>query len=548
LVAAAITALGCQGTVTNSTSVAPDDDAGLGAEPPVNPRDAAPTRDGRDAVAAAADARSREAGAADARSPDTTAAADAAEDGADAGDGERAPYARGLQIGLVEIAQAVFIAIGDGATVVAPDRRNARLMEARAAFARVHVRPGAGFAPRALRAVLTLVYADGTRRELADEKMVSAASTTEKLESSFNFLLPAEAVKPEMRLAAAIYETGAGEGAEPAVPPRFPAEGAADLAVMAGPMLMEVVLLPVTGPSGPLDAAPERRRFLESYLADVYPVQKMTIRWHEPLPITSVISAATAFKLMQTTRKQDNAPAGAYYHLLIAAEDCSDKYLGLGTVAGPLPGDAPNRVAMTMVTEHRVDSQWDTVAHEMGHNLGRAHAPGCDAAGVDPGFPYANTGVGVDGYSVAEMAFKSRKKWKDVMGYCYPTWISDYTWNALATRVRIVTAFTTPRSLRAPLRSLQGYYRPGRKPEWVAVEGKLVAEDAVVTKRRWARLVRADGTSATVPIAVSLLRSPAGPEEGARVIAIDLPDADLARVEVSIDGERFVAIGPDLEP
>jgi hypothetical protein len=303
----------------------------------------------------------------------------------------------------------------------------------------------------------------------------------------------------------------------------------------------------VVGPSGKLDDGPARRQFLESYLADVYPVQKMMIRWHEPLKITSVISAATAFKMMQATRKQDNAAPGAYYHMLIAVEDSSDKYLGLGSVAGPLPGDAPNRIAMTMVTEHRVDSQWDTVAHEMGHNLGRAHAPGCDAAGVDPKFPYANTGVGVDGYSIPEKAFKSRKKWKDVMGYCYPTWISDYTWNGLATRMRIVNAFATPRSLRAPLRVLQGYCSPGHAPEWVVVEGKLVEDGATATERRRARLTRADGTTLTVPIAVSLLRSPAGPEEGARVISVDLPDEDVTRVEVNVDGERFVASGADLD-
>jgi hypothetical protein len=473
-------------------------------------------------------------------------------------DGAAGPWATGVQIALVEIAQAVFIKVGDGNAVVPPASRNSTLIEQRAAFLRLHVRPEAGFAPRTLRAVLMLEYADGSKRPFEDRKTISAASDTERLDSTFNYLLPADAMKPDAKLVASVYETGAPMGPDPAKPPRFPSTGSADLGIRGGPMLMDVVLLPVRGPSGPLDDSPARRRRLESYLADVYPAQKMTITWHAPLTINSIIDSNEAWRMMERARNEDNAPAGSYYHMLIAVEDSVDKYLGLGSLAGPTPGDAADRLAMTMVTAHRVDSQIDTVSHEMGHNLGRNHAPGCDAAGTDRNFPYANTGVGVDGYSVGEMVagvphlpnstgpFKSKTKFKDVMGYCYPTWISDYTWNAFAERIRIVSGFPPVTLASSPRRSLKGFYAPGGKAHWALVPGGGTPQKATITPSRWASIQRADGSRTTVPIELSFRLSPAGPEDKARTLTLDIPEGDVARVDVMVDGDRFVVTAADL--
>jgi hypothetical protein len=174
-------------------------------------------------------------------------------------------------------------------------------------------------------------------------------------------------------------------------------------------------------------------------------------------------------------------------------------------------------------------------------------------------YPYPNTGVGVDGFSLGELAagkdhlpnapgpFKPRAKFKDVMGYCYPTWISDYTWNAFMDRIRLTSEFTTP-GVTLEQRSLQGFHDRGRAPEWVVVSGALVAPAAAGDlRRRFARIELADGSQVTAPISVTALRSPAGPEPDHRRIAVTLPDEPVARVEVFVDGERFTAAGPDLE-
>jgi hypothetical protein len=81
-----------------------------------------------------------------------------------------------------------------------------------------------------------------------------------------------------------------------------------------------------------------------------------------------------------------------------------------------------------------------TLAHELGHNFGRTHAPGCNAAPpVDPAFPNGSgviTSVGHDVWSWvnggAIGAPTVGAETADIMSYCAPPrWISAYTYGAV---------------------------------------------------------------------------------------------------------------------
>jgi len=80
-----------------------------------------------------------------------------------------------------------------------------------------------------------------------------------------------------------------------------------------------------------------------------------------------------------------------------------------------------------------------TNAHEVGHNHGRLHAPGCDASGADSAFPYVSNGKGYIGnsahpnygFDIKTQAIYPYATYYDIMGYCNPQWISDYTYEAL---------------------------------------------------------------------------------------------------------------------
>ena len=80
-----------------------------------------------------------------------------------------------------------------------------------------------------------------------------------------------------------------------------------------------------------------------------------------------------------------------------------------------------------------------TVAHELGHNFGRNHAPCGGPAGVDQSYPYPNARIGVFGFDVATRIVMDSER-RDVMSYCGPEWVSDYTYEGILNHRGSVTA------------------------------------------------------------------------------------------------------------
>ncbi len=72
----------------------------------------------------------------------------------------------------------------------------------------------------------------------------------------------------------------------------------------------------------------------------------------------------------------------------------------------------------------------EVMAHEMGHNFGRLHAPCGNASGIDPQYPYSGATIGVFGYDILSQQLKFPVL-RDLMSYCDPPWISDYNYKAI---------------------------------------------------------------------------------------------------------------------
>ncbi|MCP4168614.1 MAG: hypothetical protein GY759_22345 [Chloroflexi bacterium] len=119
-----------------------------------------------------------------------------------------------------------------------------------------------------------------------------------------------------------------------------------------------------------------------------------------------------------------------------------------------------------------------TLAHEMGHNLGRSHAP-CGVPDPDKnyptylnpqGAPYPASSIGQVGLNVSTQQTFNPAIAKDLMSYCGPEWFSPY--NYLGVLNRLPSTLTASSiTQETPHVTINGRIRDGRielpRPFWV---------------------------------------------------------------------------------
>ncbi len=113
------------------------------------------------------------------------------------------------------------------------------------------------------------------------------------------------------------------------------------------------------------------------------------------------------------------------YYYGVVKVSYSSGVAGLGYVGAPTSG------FKAAIGWDYLPSASGVAAHEMGHNLGRLHAPCGGAASPDPAYPYAGGTIGVYGLDLASLSVKLPSSNYDLMGYCSPAWISDYNWQGM---------------------------------------------------------------------------------------------------------------------
>lgn len=174
-----------------------------------------------------------------------------------------------------------------------------------------------------------------------------------------------------------------------------------------------------------------------------------------------------------------------------------------------------------------------TMAHEFGHNWGRYHAPCGGVAGPDANFPYAGGIAGVYGWNVRTNTLITRTT-ADLMGYCSPKWISDYTYKAVLT----YRGYSTT----APMVAMGSAVEPG-----VLVWGRIAADGSITLEPSFRLVARPSvptgtgaytlqGTDASGAAIFSYAFDPevtdddAGPAERHFAFVIPMSDAAQARL------------------
>lgn len=267
------------------------------------------------------------------------------------------------------------------------------------------------------------------------------ASTDEgNLAQTLNFNLPSDWLAPGTQYALeldpdnAIRETDEANN-------RYPGSGVQSFDFVNAPLL-EVVVVPIryARPGAP-ESVPDTSDL--SYLTwmpiKVFPVAQVvyTVRsavhtFSGDLRSTGAWSTLLG-QITDIHAVEDLSEQTVYYGLVdtVAVDGCSGGCIaGIGWVNSPYGFASKTAVGFAGFPSARGEAS-PTFTHEMGHNLGRPHAPCGTSNGVGP-YPYGGGApIGQWGYDLADGQLYPPTSYRDYMSYCSPEWTSDFTYRAI---------------------------------------------------------------------------------------------------------------------
>lgn len=354
--------------------------------------------------------------------------------------------ATGLSVTDIVLYQAVGIPLMRNGVEVSG--QGAPIIVGKDAMVRVHVRPEEGFRAREVLAWLELRDSFGQVSVFSSPLDVTRASAETDLGTTFNIEIPGSSVKGDMSYRVSLREKSPYTQAQPghAASAIWPREGLGQIRASSSRGNFKFTIVPYRY-NGRLPDTTEAqlRLFHEKFTS--YPVPGVDITIHAPVDHSGTFDARGSgwAQLLYRTcnmRMNERAANNHYYYGLIAPAEDIAEFCGGGCVAGlaylaEQPSDNFTRCGIGLGFTGAMAVE--TALHELGHALGRAHAPCGNPDGIDRAFPHANGTIGVFGYELPRKRLHTPTV-RDFMGYCSPMWISDYTYEALFQRIAFVNA------------------------------------------------------------------------------------------------------------
>ena len=355
----------------------------------------------------------------------------------------------GLTLSEVALYQGVKVSIARGGSAV---ELNAPIVAGRDGMLRLFVTPGSGFTARSVLARVTL----GSGAPLEARATISRASTDADLASTINVEIPGERLTPGVSFSVGLYDPAAScGGGAGSTASRFPASGTTTLAAQSMGGTFRVVLVPVRygadGSGRMPDTSAANVAAFRDLMMSMYPVEdlQVTVR-STPLEWDSTVSAngngwSALLEECMNVRSADRPPADTYYYCLFNPASSFRTFCSGGCVSGlgPVPS-ARDTFSRASIGLGFAGSE-GTFVHEVGHSLGRPHAPCGGASGAEASFPYSGGRIGSWGYDILTGELFNPSSHTDMMGYCDPVWISDYNYENLFTRIRAVRGVASVR-------------------------------------------------------------------------------------------------------
>jgi hypothetical protein len=329
---------------------------------------------------------------------------------------------------------------------------NAPVVARRAGIVRVFVQvaKGSHWKARKLDAEFHLFQPNG---EQVTTSSVSIATTSdpEAIETTFVFPLAADTLagKNHLPYYVILRDPKMAALGDDMASVRYPADGSNDsLQVDASPGVVKLHIVPVRYDFDGSQRVPSTDtntlNGIKAEVMDLYPARDVSIDVGAPLPWPNEIGPDgtgwdTVLQGVLDQRAKDGPTSEVYYVGMFVPAHSFGAYCGGGCILGlaPVAGPTDSDQLGTAVVSFGGFTEEETVAHEVGHTMGRQHSPCGGPQGIDPKYPYPDGTVGVQGYRLSDDSLMPAYS-ADVMSYCPPEWISDYTYKALATRMSYV--------------------------------------------------------------------------------------------------------------
>ena len=313
---------------------------------------------------------------------------------------------------------------------------------------RVHVAPQADWQAREVVARLRWEPATGPAR-VSDTVMTPSGSSQDGVYgSTFNFDIAGDEVEPGASYSIELREassdppvTGNDDNAA------WPNSGTVSVPAEYNGDQLRVHIVPIqydADGSGRLpDTTASQIAIYTDWMYRVYPTASVEVTVDpNPLVINYNISAngngwGDLLYEITDVRYDRNIPDDTYVYGTFQPASSFGQYCAGGCVAGlSWRADDPSGVwaRASIGLGYPGEGGAGTLIHEVGHAHGRSHAP-CSVGQPDPYYPHSGGELGEWGWDLVSSELKHPSDFRDMMGYCSPRWISDYTWEGLFDRV-----------------------------------------------------------------------------------------------------------------
>lgn len=393
---------------------------------------------------------------------------------------EKRPLAGGLDIDRVAVYQGVETWVMDAGQGLVPD--NAPLVAGRDALFRIFVQSRSDWEGAAEVTAKVELFDDERFQEAVElTQELDGSSAESDLQTTFNVLVPGRLVSDALSWRVRLLDGPPGLDAGDA---EWPEGGElATLEALPGAELLRIGLVPVeynADGSGRLpDTSDTMIEMYRSWMYRIYPTAKVEIEVLEPMATNQKVSAngsgwSELLSEVGALRTSYGVDDDVYLYGAFSPDESFSTFCAGGCVTGlsNLAASASDSWSRSSIGLGYTDETLaETMVHEVGHAHGRYHVDCGGASGTDPDYPYDGSSIGVRGYDLVGESLKEADQYADFMGYCWPVWTSDYTYDALFERIVGVNALATG--------SLEGRVAPADyQSVWVHSDGHLTWGEA----------------------------------------------------------------------